>query len=65
MAAGKQALTVLMNLQMAGFSETEIAEWGGLVSMLNKGGLGSPVLSQGNGHGMSKKLDTKMLGVGN
>lgn len=33
--------------------------------MLNKGGLGSPVLSQGNGHGMSKKLDTKMLGVGN
>jgi hypothetical protein len=64
LAAGKQAaLATVMDLQPKGFSDTEILEWVGLVSTLNKGGLGSPGLSQGNGHGsiMSKKLDTKLL----
>ncbi|MGC2575899.1 MAG: hypothetical protein WA364_30725 [Candidatus Nitrosopolaris sp.] len=62
LAAGKQAaVTTLMNLQLAGFSESEIADWVGLVSTLNRGGLGSSGLSQGNGHGISKKLDTKLI----
>jgi hypothetical protein len=51
-----------MDLQLKGFSDTEIAEWVELVSALNKGGLGSPGLTQGNGHGLGKKLDTKLIG---
>jgi hypothetical protein len=66
LAGQKQAaLATVMDLQLKGFSDTEIVEWVGLVSTLNKGGLGSPVLGQDNGHGVSRKLDTKLLGVGN
>jgi hypothetical protein len=64
LAAGKQALTTLMNLQMRGFSDKDVEELVLLVQSWNQSGitqLGIP----GNGHGMSKKLDTKLIGTGN
>jgi cytochrome c553 len=57
-----------MNLTMAGFSEKDIAELAALVQSWNQSGiaqLGPPGMSQGNGHGIYKKLDTKLMGVGN
>jgi hypothetical protein len=57
----QQAVITLMNLQMAGFSEKDIAELVELVIRW-KGGPGTPGLGQGNGH---KKVDTELIGVGN
>jgi len=69
LAAGKQAaLTTLMNLQMRGFSDKDIEELVLLVQSWNQSGiaqLGTPGMNQGNGHGMYKKLDTKLMVVGN
>jgi hypothetical protein len=61
-------LTTLMNLQMRGFTDKDKEELVLLVQTWSQSGiaqLGTPGMSQGNGHGMSKKLDTKLLGVGN
>ena len=51
-----------MNLQLAGFSEKDIAELTAVVNTWNKS-MESPGLSQGNGYGR-KRLDTELIGVG-
>jgi hypothetical protein len=55
------AIITLVNLQLAGFTETDImGMWKGGI------GLGAPGINQGNGHdGMAKRLDTKLIGTGN
>jgi Holliday junction resolvasome RuvABC DNA-binding subunit len=51
-AQKQQAMTTLMNLQLAGFSEKEITELVELVSRWNKSWrLGNPGNGQGNGRG--------------
>jgi hypothetical protein len=60
----RQAITTLISLQGAGFSEKQIMELTGLVNMWNKHwpGLGSPGLDQGNGSSSSRsKLDDKLI----
>lgn len=67
LAAGKQAaLTTIMNLQLRGFSDKDIAELVLLIQSWNKSGIAQLVMSDSNnGHGMSRKLDTKLFGIGN
>jgi hypothetical protein len=60
----QQAVTTLMNLQLAGFSEKEIAEWIGLVTTWNKSGIGGAGFGQGNGSSANGKLDDKLIGIG-
>jgi hypothetical protein len=56
-AQKQAAVTTVMNLHAAGFSEKDINELIGLVTTWNKSAqMGSPGLIQGNGHG--KNLDT-------
>jgi hypothetical protein len=64
----QQAVITLMNLQLRGFTEKDIIELVLLVQSWNASGvapLGTPGMTQGNGRGMSKKLDTKLMSVGN
>src|SRR5215469_6500281 len=68
-AQKQQAVTTLMNLQMAGFSEKDIMELTGLANKWS--GIGSLGLSQGNSSSSSMlpkavwfKLDDKLIGVG-
>jgi hypothetical protein len=59
----KLAVTTLINLQLAGFSEKDINE---LVTAWNKSGIGVPGFSQGNGRSSMNgfKLDDKLIGIG-
>jgi hypothetical protein len=63
-AQKEQAITTLMNLQLAGFSEKEIMELIGVVDRWNKSWhLGSPDLGQGNGgNNMNGSLDDRLIG---
>jgi hypothetical protein len=63
-AQKEQALTTLLNLQVAGFSEKEISELIRLVNMWNKQWPG--IGSQGNGSSSTNgsKLDDKLIGIG-
>ena len=63
-AQKQQAITTLMNLQLAGFSEKDINELIGLVTAWNKSGIWGPGFSQGNGRSSGFKLDDKLIGVG-
>ena len=65
-AQKQQAITTLMNLQLAGFSEKDINELIGLVTAWNKSGIGVPGFSQGNGRNSMNgfKLDDKFIGIG-
>jgi len=59
-----QALTTIMNLKMAGFSEKDIAELATLVQSWNQSDIAQLGTQDfNNGHVMSRKLDTKLLGV--
>jgi hypothetical protein len=62
----KLAVTTLINLQLAGFSEKDINELIGLVTRWNKSGIGVPGFSQGNGRSSMNgfKLDDKLIGIG-
>jgi len=60
-----EAVTTLMNLQLAGFSEKEIMELIGIVNRWNKSRhLGSPDLGQGTrGRNMNAStLDYRLIG---
>ena len=59
----KLAVTTLINLQLAGFSEKDINELIGLVTAWNKSGIGVPGFGQGNGRN-GFKLDDKLIGIG-
>ena len=63
-AQKQQAVTTLMNLQLAGFLEKDINELIGLVTAWNKSGIWGPGFSQGNGRSSGFKLDDKLIGVG-
>jgi hypothetical protein len=65
-AQNQAAVTTVMNLQLAGFSEKDINELIGLVTAWNKSGIGGPGLSQGNGSSSmnGSKLDDKLIGIG-
>ena len=58
------AVTTVMNLQLAGFSEKEIAELTILVGIWNKHwpGLGSPCNGSSSTNG--SKVDNKLIGIG-
>jgi alkylhydroperoxidase family enzyme len=61
----KQAtVTTVMNLQLAGFSEKEIAELTALVGRWNKRwpGMGPFNQGQGNGSSANGKLDDRLIG---
>jgi len=60
----QQALSILINLQLAGFSEKDINELIGLITTWNKSGVGLG-FSQGNGNGGSSntKLDNKLMSL--
>jgi hypothetical protein len=62
----KLAVTTLINLQLAGFSEKDINELIGLVTAWNKSGIVVPDFSQGNGRSSMNgfKLDDKLIGIG-
>ena len=60
----KLAVTTLINLQLAGFSEKDINGLIGLVTAWNKSGIVVPGFSQGNGRSSGFKLDDKLIGVG-
>jgi aspartate carbamoyltransferase regulatory subunit len=61
-AQKQQAVTTLMNLQMAGFSEKDIMDLTGLVN--KRSGICSLGLSQGNdsSSSMNGKLDDRLIG---
>ena len=63
-AQKQQAMTTLMNLQLAGFSEKEIMELVGVVNRWNKSWhLGNPGNGQGNGdNNMNVSLDDRLIG---
>src|SRR5215469_14185579 len=61
-AQKQQAITTLMNLQLAGFSEKDINELIGLVTAWNNSG--GPGFSQGNGRSSGFKLDDKLIDIG-
>src|SRR5262249_49026344 len=65
-AQKQQAITTLMNLQLAGFSEKNINELIGLVTAWNKSGIGVPGFSQGHGRSSMNgfKLDDKLIDIG-
>jgi hypothetical protein len=60
------AVTTLINLQLAGFSEKDINELIGWVTAWNKSGIGLPGFSQSNGRSSMDgfKLDDKLIGIG-
>ena len=60
----KLAVTTLINLQLAGFSEKDINELIGLVTAWNKSGIGVQGFSQCNGRSSGFKLDDKLIGIG-
>ena len=60
----KLAVTTLINLQLAGFSEKDINGLIGLVTAWNNSGIGIPGFSQGNGRSSGFKLDDKLIGIG-
>src|SRR5215831_7003092 len=62
----KLAVTTLINLQLAGFSEKDISELIGLVTAWNKSSIGVPGFTQGNGRSSMNgfKLDDKLIGIG-
>jgi len=63
-AQKQQAVTTLMNLQLAGFLEKDINELIGLVTAWNKSGIWSLGFGQGNGSSSSTnmKLDDRLIG---
>jgi hypothetical protein len=60
-AQKQQAVTTLMNLQMAGFSEKDVMEQTKLVNVWNKQPWSGMIYGNGNNGG--KKLDTELIGV--
>jgi hypothetical protein len=62
----KLAVTTLINLQLAGFSEKDTNELIGLIAAWNKSGIGVPGFSQGNGRSSMNgfKLDDKLISIG-
>jgi hypothetical protein len=62
----KVAVTTLINLQLAGFSEKDINGLIGLITAWNKSDIGVPGFSQGNGRSSMNgfKLDDKLIGIG-
>jgi alkylhydroperoxidase family enzyme len=57
----RNAISTLLNLKNAGFTEKDIMELTAVVNTWNKS-MESPGLSQGDAHG--KKLDTELIDVG-